>query len=61
MEYSFEELWLSAPLALARLSGEDTGCTEQERQGGQCRDLPCMLLFEFSISSDKDTMSGCWR
>lgn len=20
-----------------------------------------MLLFEFSISSDKDTMSGCWR
>lgn len=21
----------------------------------------CMLLFEFSISSDKETMSGCWR
>lgn len=21
----------------------------------------CMLLLEFSISSDKETMSGCWR
>lgn len=23
--------------------------------------VPCMLLLEFSISSDRETMSGCWR
>ena len=27
----------------------------------QNRKVPCMLLLEFSISSDKETMSGCWR
>ena len=71
---SFSEYSSSPPLASSAPSDSLVVKTYKsglmrggERGGGssvdelQNRKVPCMLLLEFSISSDKETMSGCWR
>lgn len=55
------EAVIALPRGLTRLPRGSAGLLSRCPRARAQQNLPCKLLFELSISSDKETMSGCWR